>query len=100
MSILDPKLVHLGPEIGPNNSKNISIQTGWESWPRRTIIIHFLLCFPDIFHFLGQIGPKMSILDPKSVHLGPEICPNYSKNTSIQTGLKSWLRTTIIIHFW
>ena len=77
--ILDPKYVHLDPKIGPNNFKNISISTGSKHWARRPSIIHFLICFPDISHFLGKMGPKMTILDPKQVHLDPAIGPNYLK---------------------
>ena len=31
----------------------------------------------DIFHFFGQIGPKMPILDPEYVYFAPKIGPKY-----------------------
>merc|ERR1711940_406111 len=92
MPILDPKQVRLDPKIGPNHFKNIFISTGSKSWARRPSIIHFLICFPEIFHFLGHLGPKRPILDPKYVRLDPKIGPNHFKYIFISTGSKSWAR--------
>ena len=93
-------LFHLDPKIGPNNFKNISISTGSKHWARRPSIIHFLICFPDISHFLGKMGPKMTILDPKQVHLDSAIGPNYLKKKMSITVSWNCARRLGIIHFW
>ena len=38
---------------------------GSQNWAMEPSIIHFLICFPDVFYSLGYIGPKLPILDPK-----------------------------------
>ena len=99
MSILDPKQVHLDHKVGPIHFKNISISTGLKSWARTPSIIHVFICFLDIFHFLGHMGPKMPILNPKQVHLDPKIGQTHFKNISISMGSKNWVRRPSIVHF-
>jgi hypothetical protein len=46
-------------------------------------------CFPDIFHILGQIDPKIASLDQNLAYLNPKMGPNPFKNIFIPTGLNS-----------